>query len=382
MSFARLLVLCSPLLLAACATAPQTPVAPQSSVVRIGIAGPTSGVLAHLGRDNENGARLAIEELNQNGFSIGGQRVSFELVGRDDRADPRQGVAVAQQLVAARVQGVVGHLNSGTSVPAFKVYADAGIPSVTPSATNPKLTRQGLRTAFRVVVDDLTVGRVMGRHAADLRFASVVIVDDRSAYGQGMADAFESGLREAGGEAAGREFTSTFASDFSAQARRIVDSGADAVFYGGMDREAMLLLEELAQLGWKGKFLGGDGICTGEIGAVRLAAQILCAEPGGLIEGPGSQEMQAFKQRFRNRFGVNVQVFAPQAYDAVMLLADAMQRAGSSDPARYLPVLAATRHYPGVTGRIGFDAKGDLLEPLVPVYGYRGGRRVFVQVLR
>lgn len=376
MSLARLLAVCSTLLFVACATPPQP------SVVRIGIAGPTSGVIGHLGRDNEYGARLAIEELNQSSFNIGGRVVTFELVSRDDRADPREGVAVARQLVEARVQGVVGHLISGTSIPAFKVYADAGIPSVAPAATNPKLTRQGLRTAFRVVVDDVAVGRVMGRHAAQLKFRSLIIVDDRSAYGQGLADAFESGLRESGATASGREYTSTFSSNFAAQAGRIVEAQADAVFYGGTDREARVLLEALAQLGWKGQFFGGDGICTGEIGSVRLSAQILCAEPGGLIDGPGSDEMRTFKQRFRSRFGLDVQLYAPQAYDAVKLLADAMQRAGSADPARYLPLLAATRSYQGVTGSIGFDAKGDLLEPLVPLYGYRNGRRQFVQVLR
>ena len=325
MARTRLLALCSAaLLLAACATPPQP------LVVRIGIAGPMSGVIAHLGKDNERGAQLAIEDLNQRHISIGGRPATFELVSRDDRADPREATVVAQQLVAAKVQGIVGHLNSGTSIPAAKTYAEAGIPAVTPSATNPRLTRQGWRTAFRVVVDDHSAGRLMGRHVATAGgFQAIAVVDDRTAYGQGLADAFVSGLREAGSAPRDRFFTQDRATDFTVLAQQIQAVRADAVFFGGMDNQAAGLLETLTRQGWQGRFFGGDGICTSLLARVKAASQVLCAEP-----------------------------------------------------ARYLPVLAATKDCRGITGPIGFDARGDLLSPQLPLYSYRDGKRVFVQVIR
>jgi len=136
-------------------------------VVKIGHVGPLSGAIAHLGKDNENGARLAIEELNAKGVKIGGKAVKFELVAEDDAADPKQGTAAAQKLVDSKVNGVIGHLNSGTTIPASKIYSDAGIPQISPSATNPKYTRNGFKTAFRVVADDVHLGGTLGRYAVN-----------------------------------------------------------------------------------------------------------------------------------------------------------------------------------------------------------------------
>src|SRR5258706_13116512 len=136
----------------------------QDMVVKIGHVGPTSGGIAHLGKDNENGAKMAIDELNAKGVTIGGKKVKLELVAEDDAGDPKQGTAVAQKLVDSKVNGVIGHPNSGTSIPASKGYTDAGIPQISPSATNPKYTRQGFKTTFRVVADDVQLGGTLGRY--------------------------------------------------------------------------------------------------------------------------------------------------------------------------------------------------------------------------
>jgi branched-chain amino acid transport system substrate-binding protein len=171
----------------------------QDAVVKIGHVGPISGPIGHLGKDNENGARLAIEEINAKGVSIGGKKVKFELIAEDDGADPKQGTAVAQKLVDQKVVGVIGHLNSGTSIPASKIYSDAGIPQITPSSTNPKLTRQGFKTTFRVVADDVHLGGTLGRYAvADLKGKSIAVIDDRTAYGQGVADDVDKAAKAAG----------------------------------------------------------------------------------------------------------------------------------------------------------------------------------------
>ncbi|MFM7571030.1 MAG: branched-chain amino acid ABC transporter substrate-binding protein, partial [Betaproteobacteria bacterium] len=182
--------------------------AQQQEVVRIGHVAPLSGAIAHLGKDNENGARLAIEDLNARNLTINGRSVRFELIAEDDAADPKQGTAAAQKLVDAKVNGVVGHLNSGTSIPAAKIYFDAGIPQISPSSTNPRFTRQGFNTTFRVVADDVHLGGTLGRYAVTtLKGQSIAIIDDRTAYGMGVADEFEKGAKAAGGKVVGREFT-------------------------------------------------------------------------------------------------------------------------------------------------------------------------------
>lgn len=230
-------------------------------VVKIGHVGPTSGAIAHLGKDNENGARMAIDELNAKGVSIGGKKVKFELLAEDDGGDPKQGTAAAQKLVDSKVNGVVGHLNSGTSIPASKIYSDAGIPQISPSATNPKYTRQGFKTTFRVVADDVHLGGTLGRYAAkDLKGKSIAVIDDRTAYGQGVADEFEKGVKGAGGKTVAREFTNDKATDFTAILTNLKAKKPDIIFFGGMDAVAGPMIRQMKQLGIKAKFMGGDGI--------------------------------------------------------------------------------------------------------------------------
>ncbi|HWP18634.1 MAG TPA: branched-chain amino acid ABC transporter substrate-binding protein [Burkholderiaceae bacterium] len=355
-------------------------------VVRIGHVGPTSGGIAHLGKDNEFGARMAIDELNAKGVTIGGKKVRFELLAEDDAADPKQGTAAAQKLVDSRVQGVVGHLNSGTTIPASKIYSDAGIPQISPSATNPRYTRQGFKTTFRVVADDVHLGQTLGKYAVNqLKGKSIAVIDDRTAYGQGVADEFEKGVKAAGGKVIAREFTHDKATDFTAILTSIKGKSPDIVFYGGMDAVAGPMLRQMKQLGINAKFMGGDGICTGEL--PKLAAgtmsdnQVFCAEAGG-VEGEQKKTLDDFKARFKQKFGVDVQIYAPYVYDAVNVMVDAMVKAGSSDPAKYLPVLAKTEGYKGVTGVISFDNKGDIKNGALTLYTYKGGNREQLAVVR
>src|SRR5947209_2403935 len=164
----------------------------QDITVRIGHVGPVSGPQAHYGKDNENGARMAVDDLNAKGVTIGGKKAKFELVAEDDAADPKQGTAAAQKLCDAKVNGVVGHLNSGTTIPASKVYNDCGIPHITPSATNPNLTKPGYKTTFRLLANDNALGAGLAFYASDaLKLKTVAIIDDRTAYGQGVAEVFK-----------------------------------------------------------------------------------------------------------------------------------------------------------------------------------------------
>lgn len=358
----------------------------QEAVVKIGHVGPTSGGIAHLGKDNENGARMAIDELNAKGVTIGGKKVKFELLAEDDAGDPKQGTAAAQKLMDSKVSGVVGHLNSGTSIPAAKIYSDAGVPQVSPSATNPKFTRQGFKTTFRVVADDVHLGGTLGRYAVkDLKGKSVAVVDDRTAYGQGVADEFEKGVKGSGGKVVAREFTNDKATDFTAILTTLKSKKPDVIFFGGMDAVAGPMIRQAKQLGIKAKFMGGDGICTGELpklaGGAMEDSQVVCAEAGG-VEGEQKKGMEDFRAKFKTKFNADVQIYAPYVYDAVNVMVEAMVKAGSSEPAKYLPVLAKTSGYKGVTGTISFDEKGDIKNGALTLYTYKGGAREQLAVVR
>ncbi len=356
------------------------------TVVKIGHVGPISGAIAHLGKDNENGARLAIEDLNAKGISIGGAKVKFELVAEDDAADPKQGAAAAQKLVDGKVNGVIGHLNSGTSIPASKIYSDAGIPQISPSATNPKFTRQGYKTTFRVVADDVHLGGTLGRYAVKtMKGKNIAVIDDRTAYGQGVADEFEKAVKAAGGTIVGREFTNDKATDFMPILTTLKGKKPDVVFFGGMDAVAGPMLKQMKSLGVSAKFMGGDGICTGELsklaGDAMADGQVVCAEAGG-VEGAQKKAMDDFGVRYQKRFNEDVKLYAPYVYDAVNLMVDAMVKAKSSDPAKYLPVLAKTTGYKGVTGTISFDDKGDVKNGALTLFTYKGGKRDQLSVVR
>ena len=358
----------------------------QEQVVKIGHVGPVSGAIAHLGKDNEYGARLAIEELNAKGVSINGKKVKFELVAEDDAADPKQGTAAAQKLVDAKISGVVGHLNSGTTIPASKIYSDAGIPQISPSSTNPKYTRQGFKTAFRVVADDVHLGGTLGRYAVnELKGKSIAVIDDRTAYGQGVAEEFEKAVKAAGGNLVAHEFTTDKATDFMPILTTLKGKKPDIIFFGGMDAVGGPMMKQMKSLGIKAKFMGGDGICTNEMiklaGDAMADGQVVCAEAGG-VDGALKKGMDDFSAKFKKRFNDDVKLYSPYVYDAVNVMVDAMQRAKSSEPAKYLPELAKTTGYKGVTGTISFDAKGDIKNGALTLYTFKAGKRDQIAVVR
>ncbi len=379
-------------LLSACgqkeeAAAPAAAPAPAAEpVVKIGHVGPVSGAIAHLGKDNELGARMAIDELNAAGVTIDGKKVKLELMAEDDGADPKQGTAVAQKLVDAKVAGVIGHLNSGTTIPASKIYSDAGIPQISPSATNPKYTRQGFKTTFRVVADDVHLGSTLGKYAVEtLKAKNVAVIDDRTAYGQGVAEEFTKAAEAAGAKIVAKEFTTDKATDFNAILTSIKGKKPDVVFFGGMDAVGGPMLKQMKSLGIKAKFMGGDGVCTAEL--IKLAGdaigeeQVFCAEAGG-VEGEAKAAMDKFRADFKTKFNVDVQLYAPYVYDATKVMVAAMVKANSIDPAKYLPVLAATADYKGVTGPIAFDEKGDIKNGALTLFTYKGGKREQIAVIR
>ncbi|MFN3570511.1 MAG: branched-chain amino acid ABC transporter substrate-binding protein [Polaromonas sp.] len=366
------------------ATAPAAPVAAAPApagdtlVVKIGHVGPVSGAQAHYGKDNENGVRMAIEDLNKQGVMIGGKKAVFEIVAEDDAADPKQGTAAAQKLCDSKVAGVVGHLNSGTTIPASKVYNDCGIPHVTGAATNPDLTKPGYKTTYRIIANDLSLGAGLAFYAADtLKLKKVAVIDDRSAYGQGVADIFKKTAKEKGMTVVDEQFTTDKATDFMAILTAIKAKAPDAVFYGGMDPQAGPMLRQMEQLGMsKVKYFGGDGICTSEIaklaGGAKTLDNVICAEGGAsLAKMPGGTE---WKKRYDEKYPNQFQVYSPYTYDATFVLVDAMKRANSIDPAVYIPELIKTS-FKGVTTTIEFQPNGELKNPAITLYSYKEGKK-------
>ena len=356
---------------AAKAAEPAKPAEPPPTVVKIGHVGPLTGSIAHLGKDNENGVRLAIDEANAKGVTLDGKKIKFELMGEDDQADPKVGATVAQKLVDAKVAGVVGHLNSGVTIPASEIYNKAGIPMISGSATNPKVTENGYKIAFRTVGRDDQQGPAIAQYlASEVKPKTVAIIDDATAYGEGLANEVEKTLKAAGITVLPREKGTDKTNDWKAVLTKVKGKKPDAIFYGGMDATAGPLIKQGKELGIKVVYSFGDGACTDEMGklAGEAAEGLLCSQAGIPTQASSKTFLNAFKAKYGD-----VKQYAPFTYDAANLLIAAMQKANSPDPAKYLPELAKIS-MTGATGKIEFDDKGDRKNAEITIFTLKGGK--------
>ena len=350
--------------------------------VKIGHVAPLTGPIAHLGKDNENGARLAIEEINKSGLTIDGKKVVLTLVPEDDAEDPKTATQVAQNLVDAKVVGVVGHLNSGTSIPASKIYSDAGITQVSPSATNPDFTNQGFKTTYRLVATDAQQGPALANYVVNtLKAKTVAIIDDSTQYGKGLADEFEKTIKAAGVKVVTREASNNKATDFKAILTKVKGKKPDVIMYGGMDATGGPLTKQAAELGIKAKVVGGDGMCTEKLAELAGDAviNVTCSEAGMAL----SKMAQGadFQKRYKERFNADVQIYAPFTYDAVYVLVDSMKRANSADPAKILAAMPDTK-MDGLVGNIAFDNKGDMKEGVITLYDFKDKKKTVLDVIK
>jgi branched-chain amino acid transport system substrate-binding protein len=356
----------------------QAPAAAEAApvTVLIGHAGPLTGSIAHQGKDDENGVALAIDQANAKRLAIGGRRVVFRMLSEDDQGDPKIGTTVAQKLVDARVAAVIGHLNSGVTIPASEIYNKAGIPVISGSATNPALTERGLKGVFRTIGRDDQQGPAIAAYiAGELKARSAAIVDDKTAYGEGLAQEVEKALRARGVAIVARERTTDKETDFKAILTRIKAKRPDAVFHGGMDATGGLMLKQARELGVPAQFAFGDGACTDEMAQLAGAAgEGLACSQAGL---PAASATRAFRDAFIPRYG-ETKLYAPFFYDAANVVIDAMRRADSTDPAKFTPQIYATS-LDGATGHIEFDAKGDRKDAQITIFRMRGGKIVPVQ---
>jgi ABC-type branched-subunit amino acid transport system substrate-binding protein len=351
----------------ACAQAPD-------QLVRIGVSGPLSGANAFAGKDNENGVRLAVEELNAQKLKAGGKTLRFELMSEDDQGDPKAGVNVAQKFADAGVKFVLGPYNSGVAIPASRVYNDAGILMST-VGTNPKITQSRYPHVFRIVASDNQVGASMAAYAAkELKIKTVGVIDDRTAFGQGIAEEFAKQARASGLTVAGREFTNDKASDFAAILTAFRAKKVDAIFFGGYAPQGAPMARQMKQLGMAGvRLLGGDTLCSPEmakLGGDAVGDNVLCAQAGAMLDKqPGGP---AFKARYKQRFQREPDVYAPAFYDQAMFIAQAMKNANTVDAAAVSKALH-TMSYQGVAGTYGYNAGGNLKKTAVTVYTFKGG---------
>ncbi|MBH2877877.1 branched-chain amino acid ABC transporter substrate-binding protein [Serratia marcescens] len=342
--------------------------------VLIGLAGPLTGPSARIGKDLENGARLAIADANAQKPTLNGKPVTFKLLSEDDQSDPRTAVAVAQRLVDEGVAGVVGHWNTGTSIPAARIYHDAGIAQVAPVATGHGYTQQGFDTSFRVMGHDDDGGNYAGQYAVKtLKAQRIAVIDDRTAFGQGLADEFIKSLQAQGVQPVTREYVDDKTVDFSAVLPTVRSKNADLIFFGGVDSQAAPLARKLKQLGMNAQLMGAGGFVSQTFLtlAQREGEGVVALEPGLPLEQmPGGK---AFEQAYRDRYHTHIELHAPFAYDATRVLIAAIEQADSANPADYLPKLRAI-HYQGVTGDIAFDAQGNLQQPSFTLYRVVDGK--------
>ncbi len=364
------------------AAAPAAAPAPAAEmVVKIGHVGPTSGQIAHLGKDNENGARLAVEEANAKGIMVDGKKVKIELLTEDDAADGKQATQVAQKLMDAKVVGVVGHLNSGTSIPASAIYNTAGVAQISPSATNPKLTNQGFKGVFRMVANDIAQGAAIGNYAVKgMGGKKIAIIDDKTAYGVGLADETEKAVKAAGAAIVIREaLANEKEQDFKGVLTKVKAKNPDVIVFGGMDAQAGPMVKQMKALGIKAKFISGDGAKSSEL--IKLAGDAgegVYATEAGLPKEKMPQGA-AFYDKFKAKFNADVQVYAPFTYDATNVLIAAISKVGT-DPAKIIDAIKATS-MDGVTGKIAFDDKGDIKDGAVTVSVIKGGKWETVQIV-
>ena len=361
-------------LVAAVMLACASPAMAQEQVVKIGHSGPLSGPNTFAGRDNDNGVRLAVEELNARKINVGGKTLKFEVVSEDDQCDAKTGVAVAQKLVDSGVKYVMGPYCSGVAIPASRVY-DGGGTMVSTVGTNPKVTQGGYKNLFRIIASDSQIGGNMAAYAANvMKVKKVGVVDDRTAFGQGVAEEFAKEAQKLGLTIVGREFTNDKATDFMAILTSLKGKQPEAIFYGGYAPQAAPMARQMKQLGISAKLLGGDTLCSPEV--AKLAGDavndfVYCAYAGMLMDA--NDTTKAFQDKFKNRFGQNPDVYGPAYYDQVMFIGEAMQKSGSIDPAK---VGDWMRHnpYKGVLGEYGYDDKGNRLKAPTVVNTFKGGK--------
>jgi branched-chain amino acid transport system substrate-binding protein len=343
---------------------------PADAQIRLGVAGPITGPNASFGAQLRQGVEQAVEDINAAG-GILGQRIVLSV--GDDVSDPRQGVSVANKFVGDGIKFVVGHFNSGVSIPASEVYAENGIVAITPASTNPRLTERGLWNVFRTCGRDDQQGAVAGaylaRHFAGKR---VAIVHDKTTYGKGLADETQRAMNAAGLKEVLYEAVNTGEKDFSALISKLKAANVDVVYWGGLHTEGGLIVRQMRDQGLNAPMMSGDGIADNEFAAIAGPGAVgtLMTFPPDPRNRPEAREVV---EKFRTVRRFEPQAYTLYSYAAVQILQQAAVGANSLDPKKVAEFMRSGHVFKTVIGDISYDKKGDITRADYVTYTWRQG---------
>ncbi|AWK89079.1 branched-chain amino acid ABC transporter substrate-binding protein [Azospirillum thermophilum] len=337
--------------------------------ITVAVAGPITGQYAAFGEQMKKGLEQAVADINAAGGVLG-QKVKVEV--GDDACDPKQAVAVANQLAKAGVKFVAGHFCSGSSIPASQVYAEEGILQISPASTNPKLTEQGLKNVFRVCGRDDQQGVIAGKYLLDnFKGKNIAILHDKSAYGKGLADETQKALNAGGQKEKIYEAYTAGEKDYSALVSKLKQENIQAVYIGGYHTEAGLIARQMKDQGLNAPIISGDALVTNEYWSITGPA----GEGTMMTFGPDPREMPEAKgavEKFR-KAGYEPEGYTLYTYAALQVWAQAANAAKSTDAAKVAEVLHKTT-FDTAVGKIDFDAKGDLTKPAYVWYRWNNGQ--------
>lgn len=324
--------------------------------IKIGVGGPITGANAAFGAQLKNGAEQAAADINAAG-GVNGQKI--EIVVGDDVSDPKQGVSVANKFVGDGVKFVVGHFNSGVTMPTSEVYAENGILAITPASTNPQVTERGLWNIFRVCGRDDQQGTVAAAYLIkNFKDKKIAVVHDKTTYGKGLADETLKGLKAGGVKEVLYEGVNAGEKDYSALVSKIKSTGADYVYWGGLHTEGGLIVRQMRDQGVKAVLVSGDGITTDEfatIGGPGVEGTLMTFAPDPQKRPEAAEVIKRFEAR-----NFKPEAYTLYSYAAVQLIADGIKRTNSTDPKKVAGELRGGKPTKTVLGDTAFDKKGDI----------------------
>jgi len=343
---------------------------PAHAQIRLGVAGPITGPNASFGAQLRNGVEQAVEDINAAG-GILGQRITLQI--GDDVSDPRQGVSVANKFIGDGVRFIVGHFNSGVTMPASEVYAENGAVFITPSATNPRITERGLWNAFRTCGRDDQQGAVAAAYLVR-NFAGkrVAIVHDKTTYGKGLADETQKAMNAAGLKEVIYEGVNTGEKDFSALISKLKAANVDIVYWGGLHTEGGLIVRQMRDQGVTAPMMSGDGIADNEFASIAGPGAV-----GTLMTFPpdprNRPEARAIVEKFRTARRFEPQAYTLYSYAAVQIFQQAAVATNSLDPKKIAEFMRTGHVFKTVIGDISYDRKGDITRADYVTYTWRPG---------
>ncbi len=337
--------------------------------IKLGVAGPITGANAAFGAQLKNGAEQAVEDINAKG-GVMGQKIVLQT--GDDASDPKQGVSLANKFAADGVKWVVGHFNSGVSIPASEVYQESGIVQITPASTNPKFTERSLWNTFRTCGRDDQQGAVAGAYlASHFKGKKVAVVHDKTPYGKGLADETQKAMEGKGLKAVLYEGVNTGEKDYSALVSKLKQQNVDVVYFGGLHTEAGLIIRQMRDQGLKAPMMSGDGITDKEF--VQIAGP--GADGTFMTFGPDARKNPNAKDavaKFKAK-NYDPEAYTLYTYASVQILAQAAEGAKSTDGKKIAEYMKSGKTFKTVIGDITFDKKGDITRPDYVMYVWKKG---------